>query len=311
MDTRQLHAFLKIAEARSISRAAEVLGIAQPSLSQQLLRLEDEVGFQLFRRNARGVTLTEAGRVFQEHARQILHDTDQALADVRQLNTSAVSGEVVLAVPHTICKLIGLDLIETLTDTAPQIRLKLVEAFGPTIRADLEVGSIDIGVLHDRNLPRHLSARKLVSEELFIVGPAGRFDEGGILSPAELDGFDLITPGDQLDLRLFLDREAARFGFSYRLLMEVEAVDLLIDLVSRGRGYSVLPLPAVEQQLAQGRVSVARLGDGSLRRTLCVVRNRAQVVTHASVYVEDLMCGIIARLIAEGRWDARLERISE
>lgn len=309
MDTRHLRSFLKIADTRSISRAADALGIAQPSLSQQLLRLEDEVGFKLFRRTARGVTLTEAGRVFQEHARQILRDSEQALADVRQLKAVA-SGQVVLAVPHTVCKLIGLQLIEALAKDAPDIQLRLMEAFGPAIRHGLDTGTIDIGVLHDRTPQRHLTARKLVSEEIFMVGPPGRFGasvaEAPAVSPAELDGFPLITPGDQHDLRFFLDREAARLGFAYRLAMEIEAVGLLVELVSRGQGFTVLPLPAVEDELAAGRVSIARLGDGSVRRTLCVVRNRAQVVTQASVFVEDLMARLMARLIESGRWDARM-----
>ena len=314
MDTAHLKAFLRIAEVGSISRAAESFGIAQPSLSQQLLRLEDEIGFKLFRRNARGVSLTEAGRVFQEHARQILRDAEQAMADVRLLEIAA-SGEVVLAVPHTVCKVIGLELVEAVLSEAPQIQLKLMEAFGPTIRAGLEAGTIDLAVLHNRNLPRHLSARRLLSEEIFLVGPPGRFGasvaEAPMMSAPELEGFPLITPGDQLDLRFFLDREAARMGFSYRLVMEVEAVGLLVDLVSRGVGLSILPLPAVEGALAEGRVSIARMGDGSIRRTLCVVRNRAQVVTHASVLVEDLMMRTIARSIAAGRWNAELHTGTE
>lgn len=314
MDTAHLKAFLRIAEAGSISRAAEALGIAQPSLSQQLLRLEDEIGFKLFRRTARGASLTEAGRVFQEHARQILRDAEQALADVRQLKSLA-SGEVVLAMPHTVCKVIGLELVEALAREAPQIQLRPMEAFGPTIRAGLEAGTIDLAVLHDRNLPRHLSARRLLSEEIFLVGPPGRFGasagEAPMMAAVDLDGFDLITPGDQFDLRFFLDREAARLGFSYRLLMEVEAVGLLIDLVARGHGWSILPLPAIADALAEGRVSVARIGGGSVRRTLCVVRNRAQVVTHASVLVEDLMTRTIARAIAAGRWDAELHSATE
>lgn len=69
METWHLKAFLKIAETGSISRASESLGVAQPSLSQQLVRLEEEVGVALFQRTARGVTLTEAGRLFQQHAR--------------------------------------------------------------------------------------------------------------------------------------------------------------------------------------------------------------------------------------------------
>src|SRR6185437_7647292 len=103
VDTRHLRAFLKIADTSSISRAAESLGISQPTLSQQLLRLEDEVGAGLFRRTARGVTLTDAGRILQEHARQLLRGTEQAIEDVRQFK-SDVTGEVILAVPYSISR---------------------------------------------------------------------------------------------------------------------------------------------------------------------------------------------------------------
>lgn len=309
MDTRHLRSFLKIADTRSISRAADALGLAQPSLSQQLLRLEDEVGFKLFRRTARGVTLTEAGRVFQEHARQILHDSEQALADVRQLKVTA-SGQVVLAVPHTVCKLIGLELVETLAHDAPDIQLRLMEAFGSTIRSGLEAGTIDLAILHDRTSQRNMTARRLVSEEVYLVGPPGRFGaslaEATVVSAAELDNFPLITPGDQHDHRFFLDREAARIGFGYRLAMEIEAVGLVLELVSRGRGYTFLPLAAFEDELAAGKLSIAHVGEPPLRRTLCVVRNRAQVVSHASVFVEDLMIRIIAGRIDSGRWNAQL-----
>ena len=86
MDARLLRTFLKTIELGSISRAADALGVAQPSLSQQILRLEDEVGAKLLRRTARGVATTEAGRIFEEHARHILRTIDQALEDIRQLS---------------------------------------------------------------------------------------------------------------------------------------------------------------------------------------------------------------------------------
>src|ERR671912_2845649 len=89
LDTRYLRSFLRTAELGSISRAAVSLGLAQPSLSQQLLRLEDEVGFQLFHRTARGVIITEVGRVFRERARQILFSAEQAIQDARHLKEEA------------------------------------------------------------------------------------------------------------------------------------------------------------------------------------------------------------------------------
>lgn len=309
MDTRHLRAFLKIAETRSISRAAETLGIAQPSLSQQLLRLEDEVGVPLFRRSARGVTLTEAGRIFLEHARQLLRGSEQAIEEVRQFKAEP-AGAVALAVPHTVSRLVGVDLVEGVIRTAPQISLRLTESFSTSIRSRLEEGEVDLGLLHDRDSFRHLAARPLVREELFLIGPAGRFVPGedgfAVASPAEIDGLDLIAPGHRQGLRGFLQQEAARMGFSFNLALQIDAVGNVAALVERGHGMTVLPLPAVAEEVAAGRLSVARIGDGSIQRTLCLVRNPAQVVTHASLLVEDLLIRCMAAAIAEGRWNAEM-----
>ena len=75
-------------------------------------------------------------------------------------------------------------------------------------------------------------------------------------------------------------------------------------LVANGHGYTILSKPAVRDELADGRLSFARLGNGALRRTLSLVRNPAQVVTHASARVEDLTIKIMASLINKGVWEA-------
>ena len=75
---------------------------------------------------------------------------------------------------------------------------------------------------------------------------------------------------------------------------------------SQGYGFALLPRSA-QDAAAPGALDVARIGDGSLRRTLCLVRNPNHVVSYASVRVEDLAARVTARLIAAGSWDARLE----
>lgn len=314
MDTRHLRSFLRIAELRSISRAAESIGVAQPSLSQQILRLEDELGFKLFRRTARGVMLTEAGRVFQEHARNILRSLDQAREDMRQLTTEA-SGQVIFAMPPSISKLIGVPLIEMVLAHAPHVSVRLVEAFSGNIFGWLDAGKIDLGVLHDLGGLRRLSARRLVSEEMFLIGPGGRFgasvEDAPHCDSATLGEIPLIAPGPQHGLRAFLDRETERMGFAYTIRHEIDAVGNIAGLVAGGHGLAILPLPAVAEDVAAGRLSIARIGDGSMRRALHIVRNPTQVVTHASVVVEDLTIRVMADLIEQGAWRARLDADAE
>lgn len=309
MDTRHLRSFLKIAETRSISRAAESLGIAQPSLSQQLLRLEDEVGFSLFRRTPKGVDLTEAGRVFQEHARQIMTATEQAIEDVRDLTTD-VSGEVVLAVPYSISRVAGVALVEAFLVHAPQVSFRLVEAFTGQIRGWLDLGKVDLGILHDMGPVRHLSARRLASEELFLIGPAGEFGtlaDPSPVEPAKLADMPMILPGPQHGLRQVIAREADRLGGAVTIVLELDAMRHLGELIARGHGYSVAPLGVVADDLAAERVSIGRIGDGTMRRSLSLMRNATRVVTHASVRCEDLTAKVLTGLIAKGLWPARAE----
>jgi LysR family nitrogen assimilation transcriptional regulator len=307
MDTRHLRSFLKIADTGSISRAAVSLGIAQPSLSQQLLRLEDEVGCELFRRNARGVTLTEAGRVLQEHARQILRATEQAVEDVRLL-TAEPSGEVILAVPYSISRLAGVALVEAMRRHAPQVSFRLVEAATGQILGWLEGAKIDLGILLDLGPMQLLSARRLATEELWLIGPADRF--GSAAAPAEIAfaevaGLPLILPGQPHGLRQLLDHEAGRRNTTLKVAQEIDAIGHIGALVAHGHGYSILPLPAVADDLAAGRVSVARIDGGAVRRTLSMVRNAGQVLTHSSVRCEDITFRVLARLIETGAWDAK------
>lgn len=309
MDTRHLRSFLKIADLRSITRAAESLGIAQPSLSQQLLRLEDEVGFKLFRRTARGVIVTEAGRIFEEHARQILRGTDQALEDVRHLKDAA-SGQVVFAMPYSLSRLLGVPLFEAMLEHAPHVSIRLVEAMTGHIRGWLDQSKIDLGILYDLGPLRHLSARRLASEELVLVGPTGEFGDAahpGEVTAQDLARYPLILPGPANGHRHLLDREAARLGVALDVAHDIDAIGHIGALVAAGHGYSILPRGAVASELLQGQVSVASIGGGTLRRTLCLVRNSSQVVTQASVLVEDLTIKILAQLIARGEWIAELD----
>jgi LysR family nitrogen assimilation transcriptional regulator len=302
MDTAHLKAFLRIAETGSISRAAQSLGIAQPSLSQQLLRLEDEIGFSLFERIARGVILTEAGRIFLERARHILHVTEQAVADARQLREEA-RGKVVFAMPPSIVRLAGAALVETLARVAPLVRVRIVEAFTGSIRGWLEAEKVDLGILYDLGGLRHLSARFLLRDRLVVVGPPGRFEGNDAATPLGLDvlaGEPLIAPGPEHGLRQLIEREAAREGIALRVDQETDSLDTMSSLVAAGHGLAVLPLCSVSDPALAGRLSMASIGAPPLYRSLNVVRNPSHVLTHASVTVERLLTQVLRSAASAG-----------
>ncbi|MEW9856601.1 LysR family transcriptional regulator [Novosphingobium sp. M1R2S20] len=306
MDTAHLKAFLRIAQTGSISRAAESLGIAQPSLSQQLLRLEDEVGTQLFNRTVRGVTLTDAGRVFQERAREVIHAAEQAVADARHLRHEA-RGQVVFAMPPSVAQLLGAALVKELTVAAPLVQVRIVEAFTGSIRGWIETEKIDLGIIYDTGPLRHLMTVPLASDELVAIGPHGSLSDDEV-SLAKIACQPLITIGRQHGLRQILEAHASRAGVELNVAHEIDSLSTTIDLVADGAGYAVLPRCAVMEAHWSSRIAVARFAGDGLRRTLNLVRNPALVLTHASVRVGNLTRSVMERLIAQGAWTARIER---
>lgn len=308
MDGHQLRCFLATAELGSVTRAAGRLDIAQPTLSQILLRLEDELGVRLFERTARGVHLTDAGRIFQEHARIILRDMDRARAEVQRQDTAAPA-TVAVGLPSSISALVGARLVVAARERLPNVSVHLDEAFSGHIRTWLEEGRIELGVLHHADALHHLSVRRLAVEDCCLVGPPGRFgppDRGGVAPDAvSLVGSHprpLIMPTRGHGLRQLVEREARAQGVELEVEIELDSLNHIRTLVSAGHGYSVLSHSAVQEDLAAGRLSAAPLGRPAIRRPIYLVRNPTRAVTRASVRVEDLLVSLLQGAIADGAW---------
>jgi LysR family nitrogen assimilation transcriptional regulator len=307
MDTRQLKNFLKIVELGSISQAADALGIAQPSLSQQMMRLEDELGAKLLRRTSRGVTATDPGRLFVEHAEHILQTFERALEDMAQLSGEARI-TVTLAMPPSVALVLGAPLVEAAIRHTPRISLRLVEAFTGHIRQWLDADTIDLGVLYDASALRHLSVKRLAHEELYLVGPPGKlgeFENPISVSARQLGELRLILPSGEHGLRQLLEREAQRLGIALRVWAEVDSLPQILRLVASGHGYTLTSFAAAREALSAKRVSAARIEDGAIRRTVCIVRNPGR--TLAAARIEDLVLNLVEAMIAKGKWNAELD----
>ena len=308
MDEHQLRCFLTIVELGSVSRAAAQLNIAQPTLSQLLLRLEDELRIKLFERTSRGVSPNEAGRVFQEHARNILNAMQRAKEEVHR-HDAVTHATVAVGLPASISMLLGARLVVAARERLRGVSVRVDEAASGHIREWLELGGIELGVLHHVDALRHLSVRRLAVEDLLLVGPPGRFGppdrhgvaQGEIGLPAT-EARPLLLPSQRNGLRQFVDREALAQGVELDVEVELDALVYIKTLVSLGYGYSVLSHSAVQDDLATGRLSAIRLIRPVLRRTVNLVRNPTRVITRASVRVEDLMVSMLKGMVADGTW---------
>src|SRR5262249_33206983 len=146
MELHQLRYFCAVAETGSFSRAAEQSHVSQPSLSQQILKLEDELGARLFDRLGRSVRLTEVGKTFLPRARAVLHELEVARGDVTE-RKAAIGGPLPVGVIPTVAPYFLPPLLTSFSRKFPQVRLTVVEEITPVLLDRLRAGAIDLAVL--------------------------------------------------------------------------------------------------------------------------------------------------------------------
>lgn len=304
MEFRQLKYFVRIVEVGSVSRASQSLHVAQPALSQQIGRLEDELGVKLLTRSVRGVTPTEAGAAVFRQAQLILKQIEATQLIAAQADHGP-AGPVAIGLPWTVTSLLGLSLLKEVAATVKAVRLEIVEGPSSVLADMLAQGRLDLAVVFDNTTDGGLRMKPVVSEPLLLVGPtgslAGRF-EGTLAEAATLPLLLLSRPNG---IREEIERIWAAGGLKPQLVAEINAPDLLIDAVRAGLGYAVLPSCAIEDRLRRGDLDAIALEAGRLTRTVYLSTSRLFAPSRAAEHVH----GIVARLMREavdaGRWEAR------
>ena len=169
MEMHQLRYFAKVADLGNVTRAAEACHVSQPSISQQIAKLERELGQPLFERLGRGVRLTDAGKMFKRYSDQILSLTEDArtrVADDRD------SGRIILAAIPTIAPYFLPRLLTRFAKERPKARVEIVEETTGNILRLLAEGDIDLAILALPIRAEHVHTKTLFTEELLAVLPS-------------------------------------------------------------------------------------------------------------------------------------------
>ena len=269
MDIRQLRYFVGVATAGSLTQAAEKLHVAQPALSQQILRLERELGESLMLRHSRGISLTEAGSKLLAHARFILDQLEQAQLDVADAG-GLPRGTVRVGMPRSASDLFG---IEELNDLLAGNELDLCLTF-----ARPEQGWVESEPMYTESLclavPPSLRAHRL---------------RGRTVPFAELSRYPLALPTPRHGLRTVVDRVATEKGVPLDVCFELDSVQLLGDAVARNLACTILPFSSLVWQTRSARVRVYVIGDPPISRVLHLVRSRRRPASKAMLAVRELI----------------------
>lgn len=305
MDLRQLRYFVQIAESGSLSRAAEMLRVAQPSLSLQLKSLEDELGTPLLIRHPRGVTPTELGITFRDHARRILQEVERAKEVVRSRALSPV-GKVSVGLPTSACKGLCVPLMAEMKKRHPGIAIHIVEAMTGSLDEWIQMGRLDAALLYDHRAYEDVAWTELISEDLVLVAgrnsPHARRAE---MKFADLQDLELVLPGPPNVLRNLLERIAARVEVPLHVT-DCDSLPAIRQFVFSGSLLTIMPHFAFADEFERGEMQAIPIVNPAPSWRLSVVVSKRTVNARASEMVAGVMAEVIANLVQAGLWRAQL-----
>ncbi len=268
MELRQLRYLVALADEQHFTRAAAREHIAQPALSQQIRRLEEEVGLPVVDRTTRRVTVTEAGRTLVARARRILSEVDAAKAEMQAL-AGIKAGHVTVGTMHTMGPVDVSLALAMFHERHPGVELTVREQSSEELAEMLRDDVLDLAFLSvtERIESHELSLHQLVSEELVAVVPldhplAGRRR----VRMAELADEQFVSYREGARLRELLTFAAHSAGFEPQIKLESNESERIRRLVARGTGVAILPRSDAER--SPGNVAVATLIEPSLKRDI-------------------------------------------
>ncbi len=246
MTLRQLEIFVSIVETGSFTRAAEKLRVAQPSISQQIQQLENELGEQLlFRMRNRKMFVTEAGKVVKKHADHILRQSQILRMEVASI-TQEPTGEVYIGIGgHQLTSMVA-PALSQFHKKFPKIRVDIENATSPKIIDLLKSNNLDLGIVTLPIGDKELRTQVLFSEEMVVVvrkgSPLG--NKRHILS-ADIGKLPLVLYDRNTRTRARVDEFFREAGIAPEVVLELSSVEAMEMMVEAGFGATIIPLSAV------------------------------------------------------------------
>lgn len=280
VELHQLRYFVAVAERRHFTQAAADLAVAQPSVSKQIRKLEDELGAPLFQRARGEIALTQAGEALLPWAKRVLSDVDGARHEVRDL-AGLGRGRLSVGATPSLTTVVLPDVLARFHAEHPGIELVLHEAGSRVLLERLERGDVEVALVI---LPVHEEAfatTALFREELVLAVPRDhRFARRRSVRIADLHDVPLVMFREGYDLRSVTIAACQQAGFEPIFALEGGEMDGVLRMAAAGLGVAVVPGSVLERG---GPLAAVRLEDPPLERTVGLAHRRDWTLSPAAV----------------------------
>jgi len=288
-DFSSLALFIRIAETRSITKAAKSSHIALAAASRRITQLEDQFGVQLLYRTAKGVELTPAGNAVLFHARALMEQVDQMRAEVSDYSKGAKGMVRIQANASALAQYLPDDLA-TFAASHPAIKISLAEERSGAIVDAVRSGATDIGIVMEGAEAAGLELYDYRTDKLVAVMPRKHPVRARHLAFAKLLDHDFVGLESNTVISQILIAQASHAGKPLRLRVQVKSFDVVARMIQAGLGIGVLPEAAAKAFAGSMGLRLVSLTDPwATRRMSVCVRQYATLPAPARQLVDHLV----------------------
>lgn len=254
MEIRNLITFVRVAELSSFTRAAEVLGYSQSTVSFQIKQLETELGCLLFERINHTISITERGKEVLGYAKEICRLSDEFLDE--QSEKDCPRGSIHIVVPDSLCEDMMCANYADFHKTYPGISLKFTTADTGMMFDMLDRNEADLCLTLDRHTYRsdYIIAKEERMHMHFVTGANSPYATDRPLTLAEIANYPFILTERGMGYRRSLDEAFARASLDVVPTLEIGRTDIITEVLEQGIGVSFLPDFVTEKKRNQGKL---------------------------------------------------------
>jgi LysR family nitrogen assimilation transcriptional regulator len=288
VEIRQFQYFVAVYEQRSVTQAALRLNIVQPALSQQISKLEDELGQVLFRRTPKGMVPTRAGEEAYVYFSSILRDIDTARRSIMD-NSGQVSGSVSIGVVSSVANNALGEILVSFSKKFPDVEIKATGGYSNELMEMLRASQLDVIVINVPPLMNKRNMIDIVTEDLALISSVNTPNSfRGVVPLDVIKDLDLIIPSKRHGLRLIIDRAAAAENITLSPKHEVDEINTIEDLVSSTHFYTILPPVAVHRMLTRGTLVARPISPRIPRRLVYVTNPNHPLSSAAQLFIDEI-----------------------
>ena len=278
-DLNLLRVFYHVAKTEQISKAAEILNVSQPAISQQIKSLEDQIGFKLFSRSKKGVKLTQEAEEIFAYCKNIfaqVESINHTLQNISSLDT----GTLRIGASDTICKYYLIDKLKTFEELYPKIRYRVTNCTTTESLTLLKNNDVDIAFVHTPVTNQNFTFRLCLTLEDYFVCSKD-FDCSQIKELSDLTKYRTLLLEKSSHSRKSLDSNLLRYNVELRPKFELASLDLLIEFAKKNMGIICVSKQYIKTELESQELKIIPLKEKLDLRSISLAFDN-NTISHAA-----------------------------